>query len=389
MHSTTRRGHGASLARVSRSPDRWCRAGILLTRVLGAALVVLGSARSDAQDFARYSVESVIAADEFFGENAVMRPQIIVDVSMAVRIGANWQAYVRPWFRQPRPTAAGQPVPDWDKELYQAGIRYERPGRVATRIDAGYILSPIGLGLYDVRPGLNPTIVPHLSYLQPMPVFDPTAPRASVIAASYPLGAQLTASTTRWDARAAVIGSAPTRVYAAGSPTNPRQTPVIVAGGGVTPITGLRLGAAVAHGKYATAEELTTREAGGRQMTMVTGEGEWAFGGTKFSGEVVRTSFETPGASASTAYEFFVQGQQTLTARWFAASRLEGVSAPGLVNGIVAGPRGDLRIFEATAGYRLSPDLSLRGSYYTRRAYGASTWTDQVGASLVWARRWW
>jgi len=38
-----------------------------------------------------------------------------------------------------------------------------------------------------------------------------------------------------------VVNSAPTRVYAVGSPTNPRQTPVVVGGAGVTPITGLRL----------------------------------------------------------------------------------------------------------------------------------------------------
>jgi hypothetical protein len=355
-----------------------------------AAIVLSHAAPLGAQDLARYSLESVIAIDEFAGENAVNRPQIIVDVSAAVRIGTNWQAYVRPWFRLPRPNAPGQPAPESDKELYQAGIRYERPGRVSTRIDAGYILSPIGLGLFDVRPGVNPTIATHISYVQPLPVFDRAAPRASAIAASYPLGAQATASTRRWDARAAVIASAPTRVYAAGSPTNPKATPVVVGGGGVTPIIGLRLGAAIAHGKYATAEELATREAGGRKMTMVTGEGEWAFGGTKIAGEVVRTAFETaPGASASIAYEFFIQGQQTLSARWFAASRLEGVSAPGLVSGVAPAPRSDLRIFEATAGYRLSPDLTLRGSYYTRRAYGASTWTDQVGASLVWARRWW
>ena len=58
------------------------------------------------------------------------------------------------------------------------------------------------------------------------------------------------------DARAAIVGTAPTRVMAVGAVTNPKLTPVVVAGGGVTPITGLRFGAAIARGQYATAEEL-------------------------------------------------------------------------------------------------------------------------------------
>ena len=59
-------------------------------------------------------------------------------------------------------------------------------------------------------------------------------------------------------------------------------------------------------------------------MTMAGGEGEWAFGGTKISGEILRTAFETFAATPSMAYEWFVQGQQTLTPRWFVASRHEG-----------------------------------------------------------------
>ena len=254
------------------------------------------SAPASAQSVARFSLESVVAADEFAGENASDRPQLVVDVSLAVRLGDNWQVYVRPWFRMPRPNSPTAAVPPWDKELYQAGLRYERRGPIAARVDVGYILSPIGLGIYDVRPGVNPTIVPHLSYLQPMPVFDPTGPRVSAVSATYPLGAQLSLSSGLWDARAAVVNSAPTRLYALGAVTNPRQTPVVVAGGGVTPITGLRLGASFAHGLYATPEEITVPVAHGRAVTMAGAEGEWAFGGTKISGELMRTGFETAAA---------------------------------------------------------------------------------------------
>ena len=359
-----------------------------------SAMIVVGAAApASAQSVARFSLESVVAADEFAGENVSHRPQFVVDVSLAVRMGDNWQIYVRPWFKMLRPTSSTAAIPPWDKELYQAGVRYERRGAIATRVDAGYILSPIGLGIYDVRPGLNPMIVPHLSYLTPvtMPVFDPTGPRVSAVSATYPLGAQLSLSAGRWDARAAVINAAPTRRYAVGAVTNPRQTPVVVAGGGVTPITGLRLGASFAHGLYATREEITVPASPGRAMTMAGAEGEWALGGTKISGEILRTGFQSA-ASSSVAYEWFVQGQQTLSPRWFAAARREGTSAPPPIGGTSIGSRGsrtDLQVFEATAGFRVTRDVTLRSSYYTRRFYGESTWIDQAGVSLVWAHRWW
>ena len=341
-----------------------------------------------AQEPARFSLESVVAADEFAGENASSRPQVVIDVSFAVRFGDHWQAYVRPWFRLPRPNSPTAAVPPWDRELYQAALRYERRGPIATRVDVGQILSPIGLGLYDVRPGANPTIAPHLSYLTPMPVFDPTVPRVSAVSATYPLGAQVTVSGGQWDARAALVNSAPTRIYAIGAVTNPRATPVFVAGGGVTPITGLRLGASFAHGQYATPEEVTVPAPDGRTMTMAGGEGEWAFDGTKISGEILRTGFQSL-AGTAVAYEWFVEGQQTLTPRWFVAARRAGTSAPPLVNGSVDASRPDLEVFEATAGFRVTRDVTLRSSYYTRRLYGSTDWVNQAGASIVWSSRWW
>jgi hypothetical protein len=121
---------------------------------------------------------------------------------------------------------------------------------------------------------------------------------------------------------------------------------------------------------------------------MTAGEGEWAFGGTKIVGEILRTAFETI-ADRAVAYEWFVQGVHTLSPRWFVAARHEGTSAPPLINGTIIGARTRLAAFEATAGFRVSPDVTLRGSYTSRKSFGASTWTDQVGGSVVWAPWWW
>ena len=185
-----------------------------------------------------------------------------------------------------------------------------------------------------------------------------------------------------------MVNTAPTRSYAIGAVTNPRATPVLVAGGGVTPITGLRLGASFASGLYATADEIATPGTPGRMMSMAGVEGEWAFSGTKISGEWLRTGFETA-AGTSAAFEWFVQGQQTLTPRWFAAARREGTSAPPLINGAAIGAGSNLDVFEATAGFRVNRDVTLRSSFYSRRFYGAADWANQTGVSVVWAHRWW
>jgi hypothetical protein len=363
----------------------WSSSRVSAAVAIGVGLTATPAA---AQSEARFVLDSVVSLDEFGGQNVSDRPQLIIDISLGVRLGDNWQLYARPWFRLPRPSSPTAPVPPWDRELYQAGVRYEHSGPISTRVDAGYIVSPIGLGMLDSRASLNPTIAPHLSYLSTMPPFDPKVPRQLPVALSYPLGAQLTASTDRWDARAAVINSAPTSIYILGGRTNPPQTPVFVAGAGVTPIVGLRFGVSMAHGDYATAAQVAGPSPTGRVVTMIGGEVEYAFDYTKLSAELMRSQFETL-ADPAVAYEWFVEGTQTLSPRWFVAGRQEGVSAPPLTSGIVVGQRTDLLTVEATAGYRVTPDITLRGGYYTRKFYGALTWDQQVAASVVWAHRWW
>jgi hypothetical protein len=335
----------------------------------------------------RTTADTVVAADVFAGQNVSNRPQIVIDASTAVRVGDHWQLLLRPWLRQARPSSPTAAVPDMDVQLYQAGARYERPGRISTRIDLGQIVSPVGLGMLDWRPNLNPTILPHLSYVVPMPVFDATVPRQVPASQAYPLGGLVTVSSVKWDARAALVNAAPTRGWALGAANNPRSTPVVEGGAGITPVIGLRLGISMAHGKYATAEE-APRTPDGRMMTLVGGEGEFSFGYTKMSGEIVRTAFETSTGTA-VAYEYFLQGMQTLTPRLFAAARYESSSAPPLDTGIAPGVRTQMNMFEATAGVRVARDVTIRTSFYTRHSYTAASWDQQVGVSMVWARRWW
>jgi hypothetical protein len=361
----------------------------LLRRLRGAGLVltmVLVSAPAHAQSPARFSLDSAVGIDVFRGQNTVEDPNIVVDVTAVVRLTDGWLLYVRPWFREPRLPHIEDPD-SWDKEIYQAAVQYERSGPISTRIDAGYIVSPIGLGMMDTRPGVNPTIAPHLSYLQSMPLFDPRAPRINAIAGTYPLGVQLTLSTSRWDGRVAVVSSAPTRSYVINADGNPKSTPVVVAGGGITPTIGLRVGAAIASGTYATPDELTIPRDDGLGFRMLNVEGEYAFGYTKISGEFTTDQLDTTTGSEH-ARAWFVQGMHTITPRWFVAGRQEGVSAPPLRTGVTAGIRRTFHTSEATLGYRLTRDFTLRSSFMARKAYTRTAWDQQLGLSLVWTRRW-
>jgi hypothetical protein len=353
-------------------------------------LLVLTAAAAQAQTpYDRVSLDTAVGVDLFRGDNVSDRPQIIVDIIGTIQLADRWQIYVRPWFRLPRPAPPTAAVPPWDVELYQANVRYERPGRVATRVDAGYITSPVGLGLFDANPRSNPTIAGHTSYFIPMLPFDAGGPRVTAIASAYPLGAVATLSTIRWDARAAIVNSAPVRNFILGAPSNPRAAPVFEAGAGITPTTGLRLGVSFAHGTYLTPEELArTAPAGDRQLTLLGFEGDYAFRYTKLTGELIRDSFTMPAARA-TAYTWFIQGTQTLTPRWFVAGRHEGTSSPVAGAGVAFGAQPRMLAAELTGGYRATRDVTVKASYYARQPYGRLDWDQQGGIQIVWQHRWW
>lgn len=351
-------------------------AAIALLLLLGS-----GSAFAQTESTERVSFDSVVESDIFRGQNAATRPNIVIDLSATVRITTGWSVYVRPWFSQRRTTT-------WDKEIYQAELQYEHAGPVAVRVDAGYLASPVGLGMMDTRPSVDPLILPHLSYVTPTAPLEAGGPVVWPIAATYPLGGEVALSGAKWDARAALVDSSPARIYILNNTSqNPAATPVIEAGAGVTPKIGLRLGVSLAHGDYATGSELKPVAPNGKMMTLAGVEGEYTFGYTKLSGELNHDTFQTALGDV-VAYEWFLQGVQTLTPRWFVAGRQEGTSAPPLFS-TPAGNRQVFQTSEVTAGYRLSPDFTLRASFYARKTFARTDWDQQGGVSIVWAHRWW
>lgn len=81
-------------------------------------------------------------------------------------------------------------------------------------------------------------------------------PRTSfLIAGAYPTGAQLTVAGHKWDARLAVVDGSPVRGRNFFGSNRPPRMANWVAGFGITPYIGVRLGAAFASGPYARAAE--------------------------------------------------------------------------------------------------------------------------------------
>jgi hypothetical protein len=356
---------------------------------LAIALLSVAAPASAQTPYEHTGIDTTVAMDVFGGQNVSSQPQITVDIVGTAQLAKGWQVYVRPWFRLARPGTPTGTSPPWDAMLYQASLRYERTGPVSTRVEIGYMPSPIGLALFDVDPRQNPTIADHASYGSPMLPFDPGAwkvPAAltstypvggamPAIAATYPLAGLVTVSTERWDARAGVANSAPVRISVAFAEGNPRSMPVFEGGAGITPVTGLRFGMSFAYGVYLTNVE--RQIVGDRKLTLTGFEAEYAFGHTKMSGEVIHDGFTMPSGDVG-ATEWFIQAAQTLTPRWSVAGRHEGTLAPVVGKGVAWGAQPYLLSNEITAAFRVNRDLLLKTSYYTRQPYGQLTWDHQA-----------
>jgi hypothetical protein len=350
--------------------------------VVFGVILLAAPAAASAQSLARFSFETAVSVDHLTNDSTTTRPEVVIDIAATVRLGGGWRFYARPWFRVP-------PTPgDEQAYLYEAALRYERPGSVSTRINLGYISSPIGLGMFDSYSASNPVIRPHLSYFVPMAPFNTGGPHVQSIASTYPLGAELTVSGGRWDARAAEVNTAPTRAFVLGDEANPRATPVFEAGAGITPRTGLRIGVSVAHGAYLTPAELTAPATGDRTVTMAGVEAEFAFGHTKLGGEWVRDRLTTSSSPAMST-EWFAQGMQTLSPRWFVAGRRERTASPVNTGGGFFAAQPYFDAAELTAGFRACREVTVRAGWTASRFYGQQTWKQQAGVSVVWARRWW
>lgn len=351
------------------------------------ALALAAAAPAAAQEAqpARVAFDTSATFDETVDASGRSSTGITLDSVASISFGRGFEAIVRPIVQR---LGNG----DWNNQIWVATVRYQRAGNVGVRVDAGLIPSPVGLGNLMLRSHLNPTIFLPSSLFTSLPAFALRNPRLTLLGAVYGMGASATVSGAHWDVRAAVVDTSPlrTRRVFARPNTNPPRFPTVVVGGGVTPLVGIRVGASVTRTGWQRAGEAVTGVGADRDATMVTIESEASFRYTRLQSEWVRDTLETTG-ERQVASGWFVQGQQTLTPRWFVAARGERMSAPALgppLNPFNPLVQQRLAGFEGTVGFRVTPELTLRLSHRGRRGFGRPGADHQTAVSVVWWKRW-
>lgn len=346
-----------------------------------AVACLLGDAAGDAcAQTSRFALDAVAALDGDAGSQVARKPTAWFDLFGAVRIAEGLDLRVRPVvFRR---SFDGQ----WRGQMYELALRYERPGAIGYRIEAGQLPSPLGLSLLENRPNLNPVVSQHSTLYLPLPRFESGTPTNFLLAASYPLGAQITVSGKKWDARAAVTDGSPVRGRAFFGANKPPRMANVIVGAGLTPHIGIRVGASVAHGGYAGSREVRNPARGDRDASVAQVEGEWSFGHTRMAAEYLWTEREMAVGEAR-AHGGWAEVTQAIRPRWFVAARYDDQRTlwTSLTDNL---PRLETyRRLETAVGYRLTPELTLRGSYMTRKGYVVGFWDDQVLGSIVFAKK--
>lgn len=354
-------------------PARTLRLGAAVTALVAALAAPVAAQTS------RVALDAVAAADVDRGSQVSRRATMWLDLFGAVRIADGLDLRVRPVvFRR---TFDGS----WQTQMYELALRYERPGPVGVRVDVGQFTSPVGLSLLENRPNKNPVVSQHSTLYLPSPRIEPGTPTTFLLAAAYPLGAKVTVSGAKWDARAAVIDSSPIRGRPFFGDNKPPRMANVVAGVGFTPYIGLRFGAAAATGHYADVGEVRDPARGDRRATLVQVEGEWAFRYTRIAGEWMWTRRELASQDA-TVDGGWIEMMQTITPRIFAAARFDEQWTKWIGAGGVD-QRSAYHRLETAVGFRLAPEVTLRAAYMTRKGYVVNFWDDQVLASIVFAKK--
>jgi hypothetical protein len=355
---------------------------------LAATLVAAAPALAqNTESIARLGVDTEVSVRTTVTADGKPQTVVMFDGVQNVRLFGGWTLVSRPM-------ALHRPNAPWAIHLAQFAVRRESTtGPVAVRLEAGLLASPVGLASLTARAASNPTITPASPFGRGLTV-ETGAPPVQLYPLTYPVGAQASFSTRRWDARVGVIDTTPLRVRWPLEKNQPLPAANLLLAGGVSPRTGLRAGGWFMHGNWARKDEITTSVAGDRAASSGGVEVEYEVAWTRLAAEWTGSRVTTATGPAA-PMTWMIEGMQTLSPRWFAAGRIRRANAFSVPGRGYTGPTTsaglrpiDENSREVVIGYRATPDVSLRAGYLVNRAYGAAAWSHRAEASIVWARRW-
>lgn len=230
--------------------------------------------------------------------------------------------------------------------LEQVGVRWSPNDHLV--IDAGKIASPVGAYASRRFSTRNPLIGSPDEY----PV-------------TYPVGAQIAGVQGVVDWRLAVLSLPAVHDGYSPSPTS-RARP---AGGfGITPMTGLRVGASYTAGPYLGCEVSPTLLAGRNwssfRQHLTAFDLELSRGYLELWAEGGRSSYDVPTQGTMRGTAAYVESRYTLTPRFFLAARAEENDYPFILptGGGWFTVQADVRNVEAGGGFRLTTSTLLKAT---------------------------
>ena len=161
----------------------------------------------------------------------------------------------------------------------------------------------------------------------------------------------------------------------------------VVAGAGFTPHIGLRFGVAVGHGRLRRREEVRDQSRGDRHATLMQVEGEWAF---RLHAHRRRIPVDATRAGACRFARRRRLDRSHADADAARVSRGRATTISGRMDQRRRTTRDRTRPIAASKprlGFRVTPDVTLRASYMTRKGYVVGFWDDQFLASIVFAKK--
>ena len=361
--------------------------GFARLRLAICLMLILAPFSASAQS-SRFALDAVAAVDADEGSSVTRKSTAWFDVFGAARIVEGLDFRARPVvFRRSFDGA-------WQTQMYELALRYEKPGKIGFRIDGGVFPSSLGLAILENRPDKNPVIsqhstlylpIPRVSVSKPTTTYEAGTPTTWLLAASYPLGARVTVSGSKWDARVAVVDSSPIRGRPFFGDNKPPRMANVVAGIGFTPYIGVRFGAAFASGDYADESEVRDKSRGDRHASVAQIEGEWSFRYTRIAGEMAWTQ-RALATQDATVDGGWIEITQTLHPRLNIAARYDHQYTEWVA------PDGrqlhePYQRVETAVGFRLLPEVTLRASYMTRNGYVVAFWDDQFLVQALFAKR--
>jgi len=239
-----------------------------------------------------------------------------------------------------------------ETELEQAYLRYtfQDPKRLV--IEAGRLVAPIGNYARRYLSNVNPLIGAPDGY-----------------SLDYPLGAQVTGRSGRFDYRVAMVDRPFINDKYVPTPTGRALRPALAAG--FSPVVGTRLGLYATKGPYLGPRVGSLLGPGERwsdfDQTIYGVDVQFSRGYFELNGDYARSTYETPaGAGDVGGFTYFIEPKYTWSPRFFTALRLERNDYPYIAPlgpGFWLATTTDFYDAEASAGWRIAPGTILKVAY--------------------------